>query len=101
MNDGEASTMERGQIFETERTRLLGLATRMLADHAEAEDVVQRLARAEMVSVCDGILDCRQVADRGLVGEQQPSRPRPPAMIAMRIKVPRGLQQDGADGSGG
>jgi RNA polymerase sigma factor (sigma-70 family) len=29
------------EMFEAERPRLLGLATRVLADHAEAEDVVQ------------------------------------------------------------
>ncbi len=34
--------MERTEIFEAERARLLGIATRVLADHAEAEDVVQR-----------------------------------------------------------
>ena len=34
--------MDRTEIFEAERPRLVGLATRVLADHAEAEDVVQQ-----------------------------------------------------------
>jgi RNA polymerase sigma-70 factor (ECF subfamily) len=34
--------MDRTDIFEGERPRLLGLATRVLGDHAEAEDVVQQ-----------------------------------------------------------
>lgn len=34
--------MDQTEIFEAERPRLLGLATRVLADHAEAEDVVQQ-----------------------------------------------------------
>ncbi|GAA1912337.1 sigma-70 family RNA polymerase sigma factor [Nocardioides hwasunensis] len=42
--------MERTEIFEAERPRLVGIASRVLADHAEAEDVVQqawlRLERA-------------------------------------------------------
>ncbi|NPD04432.1 sigma-70 family RNA polymerase sigma factor [Nocardioides sp. zg-1308] len=42
--------MDRTEIFEAERPRLLGIASRVLADHAEAEDVVQqawlRLERA-------------------------------------------------------
>ena len=43
--------MERTEIFELERARLVGIATRVLGDHAEAEDVVQqtwlRLDRAD------------------------------------------------------
>ena len=42
--------MDRTESFEVERPRLLGIATRVLGDHAEAEDVVQqawlRLERA-------------------------------------------------------
>jgi len=42
--------MDRTETFEAERPRLLGIATRVLGDHAEAEDVVQqawlRLSRA-------------------------------------------------------
>ena len=34
--------MEQTEIFEAERPRLVGIATRVLADHAEAEDVVQQ-----------------------------------------------------------
>lgn len=34
--------MDRTEIFETERPRLVGIATRVLSDHAEAEDVVQQ-----------------------------------------------------------
>jgi RNA polymerase sigma-70 factor (ECF subfamily) len=34
--------MDQTEIFEAERPRLLGLASRVLADHAEAEDVVQQ-----------------------------------------------------------
>ena len=34
--------MDRTEIFEAERPRLLGIATRVLGDHAEAEDVVQQ-----------------------------------------------------------
>lgn len=34
--------MDRTEMFEAERPRLLGLASRVLADHAEAEDVVQQ-----------------------------------------------------------
>lgn len=34
--------MDQTEMFEAERPRLLGLATRVLADHAEAEDVVQQ-----------------------------------------------------------
>lgn len=36
------STVERTEIFEAERPRLVGIAARVLGDHAEAEDVVQR-----------------------------------------------------------
>lgn len=43
--------MDRTEAFEAERSRLVGLATRVLGDHAEAEDVVQqawlRLARTD------------------------------------------------------
>lgn len=34
--------MDRTQIFENERQRLVGIASRVLGDHAEAEDVVQQ-----------------------------------------------------------
>lgn len=34
--------MDQTEIFEAERPRLLGIATRVLGDHAEAEDVVQQ-----------------------------------------------------------
>lgn len=34
--------MDQTEIFEAERPRLLGIASRVLADHAEAEDVVQQ-----------------------------------------------------------
>ena len=34
--------MDRTRAFEAERPRLVGLATRVLGDHAEAEDVVQQ-----------------------------------------------------------
>lgn len=34
--------MDQTEIFEAERPRLLGIAARVLADHAEAEDVVQQ-----------------------------------------------------------
>ena len=34
--------MDRTEEFEGERPRLIGLATRILGDHAEAEDVVQQ-----------------------------------------------------------
>lgn len=34
--------MDQTEIFEGERPRLLGIATRVLGDHAEAEDVVQQ-----------------------------------------------------------
>ncbi len=34
--------MDRTELFEAERPRLLGIATRVLADHAEAEDIVQQ-----------------------------------------------------------
>lgn len=34
--------MDRTQVFEAERPRLVGLATRVLGDHSDAEDVVQQ-----------------------------------------------------------
>jgi len=34
--------VDRTEIFEAERPRLLGIASRVLADHAEAEDIVQQ-----------------------------------------------------------
>lgn len=34
--------MDQTEIFEAERPRLLGIAARVLADHAEAEDIVQQ-----------------------------------------------------------
>ena len=36
------SAVEQTEIFEAERPRLLGIAARVLGDHAEAEDVVQQ-----------------------------------------------------------
>lgn len=38
----ERVTVDQTEMFEAERPRLLGLATRVLGDHAEAEDVVQQ-----------------------------------------------------------
>ncbi|WP_408640326.1 sigma factor [Saccharomonospora halophila] len=38
----ELSAVDRTEIFEAERQRLVGIATRVLADRAEAEDVVQQ-----------------------------------------------------------
>jgi RNA polymerase sigma-70 factor (ECF subfamily) len=34
--------VDRTQVFEEERPRLVGIATRILGDHAEAEDIVQQ-----------------------------------------------------------
>ncbi len=34
--------MDRTEVFEAERPRLVGLASRVLGDHAEAEDIVQQ-----------------------------------------------------------
>lgn len=42
MGDDEGEPMDSTEVFEAERPRLLGLAARVLADHAEAEDVVQQ-----------------------------------------------------------
>ena len=39
---GRVGTVDRTEIFVAERPRLVGLATRVLADPAEAEDVVQQ-----------------------------------------------------------
>jgi RNA polymerase sigma-70 factor (ECF subfamily) len=36
------STVDQTEIFEAQRPRLVSIATRVLADHAEAEDVVQQ-----------------------------------------------------------
>ncbi len=36
------STVDQTEIFEAERPRLLGIATRVLGDHVEAEDIVQQ-----------------------------------------------------------
>lgn len=50
MATGRVEHMDQTEIFEAERPRLLGIASRVLGDHAEAEDVVQhawlRLDRA-------------------------------------------------------
>ena len=42
MRTERVETMDQTEIFEAERPRLLGIASRVLADHAEAEDVVQQ-----------------------------------------------------------
>ncbi|GAA5105565.1 sigma-70 family RNA polymerase sigma factor [Alloalcanivorax gelatiniphagus] len=42
MQTERVDTMDQTEIFEAERPRLLGIASRVLADHAEAEDVVQQ-----------------------------------------------------------
>src|SRR5215203_3650860 len=34
--------MDETEVFEAERPRLVGIASRVLGDHAEAEDVVQQ-----------------------------------------------------------
>lgn len=39
---GKVNGMDRTERFETERARLVGIAARVLADHAEAEDIVQQ-----------------------------------------------------------
>ncbi len=36
------ATVDRTEIFEAERPRLLGIASRVPADHAEVEDIVQQ-----------------------------------------------------------
>lgn len=47
--------MERVELFEAERPRLLALAGRVLADHAEAEDVVQQAwLRLDRATTRDG-----------------------------------------------
>ncbi|MDR7253120.1 RNA polymerase sigma-70 factor (ECF subfamily) [Nocardioides sp. BE266] len=48
--------MDQTEIFEAERPRLLGIAGRVLADHAEAEDVVQQAwLRLDRAVTRDGI----------------------------------------------
>ena len=47
--------MDRTEGFEAERPRLLGIATRVLGDHAEAEDVVQQAwLRLDRATTRDG-----------------------------------------------
>jgi hypothetical protein len=40
--------MDRTEIFEAQRARLLGIATRVLDDHAEAGDATHQQARDAM-----------------------------------------------------
>jgi RNA polymerase sigma factor (sigma-70 family) len=42
MTSGRVQHMDQTEIFEAERPRLVGIASRVLGDHAEAEDVVQQ-----------------------------------------------------------
>lgn len=42
MHIERVETMDQTETFEAERPRLIGIASRVLADHAEAEDVVQQ-----------------------------------------------------------
>lgn len=48
--------MDQTEIFEAERPRLIGIASRVLADHAEAEDVVQQAwLRLDRAVTRDGV----------------------------------------------
>ena len=48
--------MDQTEIFEAERPRLIGIASRVLADHAEAEDVVQQAwLRLDRATARDGV----------------------------------------------
>ena len=63
--------MDRTEIFEAERPRLLSIASRVLADHAEAEDIVQHerdalLGRQALEHRLQG--DADGVGQRNVVG---------------------------------
>ena len=52
--DGRVDAVDQTESFEAERPRLLGIASRVLADHAEAEDVVQQAWLRLHRTVTDG-----------------------------------------------